>query len=263
MKIGLIYISTGRYIEFFPDFFASAERHLLNGHALHYFVFTDRTLDLFNQCERIHVIPQSQLNWPLAVLSKFRIILGATLDLQEMDFLFMVNANVMFKVDVGEEIIPEEDTNWLIGVQHPYFYDKTRNEFPYERSPESTACIAMEDGSVYYAAGFAGGRTGEWLRLCTTLHRNTEIDYSKGIIAIWHDESHLNRYFLENPPRTLTPAYIYPEGEEYPFEQKIVVFDKTKRGGYGNFRRYEWAQKNAPVSAFRRLLGKVNSVIAP
>ena len=50
-------------------------------------------------------------------------------------------------------------------------------------------------------------------------------------MALWHDESHLNRYIAEQDPasyRLLTPAYWYPEGWDLPFEQKITVRDKSR-----------------------------------
>jgi hypothetical protein len=44
-----------------------------------------------------------------------------------------------------------------------------------------------------------------------TLARATEADIAKGIIARVHDESHINRYWLTNPPSTvLSFAYMYP-----------------------------------------------------
>jgi len=31
-------------------------------------------------------------------------------------------------------------------------------------------------------------------------------------MALWHDESHWNRYLLDHPPsKIVTPAYVFPE----------------------------------------------------
>ena len=38
-----------------------------------------------------------------------------------------------------------------------------------------------------------------------------EADRQNGLMAVWHDESHLNRYLHAHPPKRLTPAYCYPE----------------------------------------------------
>jgi len=61
------------------------------------------------------------------------------------------------------------------------------------------------------------------------LERRTEADLQQNIIALWHDESQLNRYAAERSDyRLLTPAYWYPEGWQMPFEQKITVRDKSR-----------------------------------
>lgn len=65
-----------------------------------------------------------------------------------------------------------------------------------------------------YLAGLFGGTFasfGAILRETTALAR---VDLSKTPprIAIWHDESYLNRVFAFNPPTVvLGPHYVYPE----------------------------------------------------
>lgn len=37
-------------------------------------------------------------------------------------------------------------------------------------------------------------------------------DLDNGVIALWHDESQMNRYLIDNPPTlSLEPSYCYPE----------------------------------------------------
>lgn len=63
----------------------------------------------------------------------------------------------------------------------------------------------------YYYSGFYGGEAGEFRKMVEALARATEADIAKGVIARVHDESHINRYWLENPPATvLSFAYMYP-----------------------------------------------------
>ncbi len=55
-------------------------------------------------------------------------------------------------------------------------------------------------------------------------------DYEKGIIAKWHDESHLNHYVWKHGNyKLLTPAYAYPENYQLPFEMKIMTIDKSTK----------------------------------
>jgi histo-blood group ABO system transferase len=80
----------------------------------------------------------------------------------------------------------------------------------------------------YFAGGFNGGSSIEFLKMCDKISTNIEKDLQNGYIAIWHDESHLNRYFLDNPPtKILDPGYCYPESWGLPFSKKLLALDKN------------------------------------
>jgi glycosyl transferase family 6 len=55
-------------------------------------------------------------------------------------------------------------------------------------------------------------------------------DLSAGITAKWHDESHLNRFFVEHKAlvNTLDPGFAFPkEWETAPFDRKILHLAKS------------------------------------
>jgi len=58
------------------------------------------------------------------------------------------------------------------------------------------------------------------------------------VMAVWHDESHLNKYAVEHEAeiKPLSPAYCYPEGWNLPFDKKIISLDKGKYGGHAFLR---------------------------
>jgi histo-blood group ABO system transferase len=48
--------------------------------------------------------------------------------------------------------------------------------------------------------------------MCRSISKNIAIDEKNGVMALWHDESHLNRYCVTHIPETiLSPSFIYPE----------------------------------------------------
>ena len=48
-------------------------------------------------------------------------------------------------------------------------------------------------------------------------------------MAIWHDESHLNRYLLgREDVKLLPPAFCAAEGLKYPFEPNMILMDKSR-----------------------------------
>ena len=209
---------------------------------IEYYVFTDspKLYDEENN-KHIHRIKQKNLGWPDNTLKRFHIFLRIKEQLErETDYLFFFNANLLFTSPIGKEILPPSDSNGLLGTMHPGFYNKPNSEFTYERRDASTAYIPEGEGRYYYAGGLSGGCTKAYLKLCTTICSWVDRDATNHIIPIWHDESLINKYFLDNPPAiTLSPAYLYPEGWLLPFEPIILIRDKNKPqyGGHELLRR--------------------------
>jgi histo-blood group ABO system transferase len=62
------------------------------------------------------------------------------------------------------------------------------------------------------------------------ISKNIKIDFEKNFIAVWHDESHLNRYMIDNTPtKILTPSYCYPENMYLPYHKKLLALDKNHK----------------------------------
>ena len=244
MRIGILYICTGKYDIFWKDFYLSAERYFMQDQSfiIEYYVFTDspQLYDEENN-EHIHRIKQKNLGWPDNTLKRFHTFLRIKEQLErETDYLFFFNANLLFTCPIGKEMLPSSNSNGLLGTIHPGFYNKPNSEFTYERRVASTTYIPEGKGLYYYAGGLSGGCTESYLQLCTTICSWVDKDAANHIIPIWHDESLINKYFLDNPPAiTLPPAYLYPEGWSLPFKPIILIRDKNKPeyGGHEFLRR--------------------------
>jgi len=142
-----------------------------------------------------------------------------------MDYLFYCDADMRFEGTVGEEILGE-----LVATKHPGFWDKPHSFFEqsYERRPESAAYMPPGYGKAYYAGGFNGGRAGRFLEMSEQIKGWIDSDLTKGIVAVWHDESYLQRYMTGNQPSVeLSPAYCYQEELNMPFERKLVALKKN------------------------------------
>jgi len=206
------------------------KKYFLPNHSIEYFVFTDGKLD--NIDENVHIIHQKKLGWPHDTLMRFHMFSSAKNLLCKCDYLFFINANLIINVPIDEQILPMEEN--YMGVLHPGFFNKRRSRFTYETRRQSTAFIPFFKGKHYFMGGFNGGKAEYFIKMSETLMKNIEQDLKNGIIAIWHDESHLNRYFWEHRKevKILNPEYGYPEGWNLPFEAKITILDKSKHGGY-------------------------------
>lgn len=229
--VGMLYICTGKYTVFWPDFYRSFAARFLPGCRKEFFVFTDAPAIEFEGEPGVHRIYQQAYDWPYSTLKRFSIFLQAEQQLKAMDYLFFFNANLLCEQTVTEEEFlprPERGENLLL-VQQPGFWNKKPIFYTYDRNPKCRAYIPYNCGRDYVSGGLNGGTAPAFLALCHELERRTEADLQDGVIALWHDESQLNRYAAERSDyRLLTPAYWYPEGWDMPFAQKILVRDKAK-----------------------------------
>ncbi|MDB4919622.1 family 6 glucosyltransferase [Mucilaginibacter sp.] len=234
--IGILYICTGKYAIFWKKFFLSAEKFLFPGHEKKYFVFTDAQQLYAEKSHKIQKIYQETLGWPYDTLFRFKMFLGVEEYLKKCDYLLFFNANIVFVDTIGPTILPSETNDGLLAVKHPGFWDKPSSGYLYDRNSGSTAYIPEGDGEHYFMGGFNGGQTAAYLLLIKTLNNNIHTDLDKDVIALWHDESHLNRYLLDKNPKILSPAYGFVEGYDIPFKPKLIVLLKEKYGGHDYLR---------------------------
>ena len=150
--------------------------------------------------------------------------------LAEFDYMFFLNANTKFMQKVDEEILPPDEIGLLV-VQHLGYFNKNNLQFTYDRNPQTHAYIPYGTGKFYVMGAFNGGTREAFTRLIETIDAWADEDYAKGQIPVWHDESYLNRYILEHSYKILSPAYLYPEDWQIPFECKVLILDKRKFGG--------------------------------
>lgn len=229
-RVAVLYICTGKYSVFWEEFYRSMEKNFLKDSEIEYFVFTDadRLYDE-ERNNRIHRIRQDNLGWPGNTLFRFRMFVSLEEKLKEFDYLFFLNANTVCRQEITEkEFLPIEQD--LLVVQHPGYYNSSAWKMPYERRKKSSAYIPYGKGGDYVYGAVNGGKTAAYLKMAKKLDKDIRQDYEKGIIAKWHDESHLNYYvWMYGNYRLLTPAYAYPENYSLPFEMKIMTVDKGKK----------------------------------
>lgn len=229
MKIAILYICTGIYNQFWEGFYNSSEQLFLNGVEKHYFVFTDDMK--LSDAENVHLNYKKFEGFPKDSLFRFEMFIRVKEQLKKFDYVFFFNANMLFVAPVGEELLPKDHE--VMAVVHPGFYNKPAILYPYERNKQSTAYIPRgRDGYKYYMGSLNGGTAEGFLRLVEDCAQKTRDDWERGIVAVVHDESHLNRYMSENGCDALSPAYAYPEGWKLPFEPKIMIRDKEKINPY-------------------------------
>jgi histo-blood group ABO system transferase len=220
-NIGILIIATGKYDQFIPPLYKSIEKFFCTNHNVKMFVFTDGIIPENSKIEKIY---QEHTKWPNPTLKRYHIFDKHSDFLSKMDYLYYLDADMRVVAPIGEEIFPDTESE-LVGTEHPGFFGGRRGT--YDTNPDSTAYVGNHEGTCYYAGGFNGGTSEAFLKMSRTIKENINKDLIKEYIAIWHDESHLNRYFIDNPPKKLSPSYCYPESWNLPFEKKILALDKN------------------------------------
>jgi histo-blood group ABO system transferase len=235
MKICILNIATNKYLQFVNPLLDSIDENFLNGHDISALVFTNHELDV--ESDRIKISTIEHEPWPIPTLKRYHYFMKEAEYISQFDYCFYMDVDMEIVGKVGDEILGD-----LVATKHPGMWNKSPDEFTYERRNESTAYVPYGEGKMYYAGGFNGGKPEYFLKMSKTIVDNIEKDFQNNLIAVWHDESHMNRYLISNPPSTeLTPSYCYPEGTtqdgsptkyypmgwKVPFEPKILALQKN------------------------------------
>jgi hypothetical protein len=164
-------------------------------------MFTDNP----SEFDVAYLYRRGSLGYPRATLTRYHAICGARDVLSKYEYIFYSDADMMFVAPVGIEIF----SNGITATEHPGYVGSIGTP---ETNPQSAAfCAKLK---TYFCGGFNGGTSAAFLQMAETLSKAVDQDDAKGILAVWHDESHLNRFLYHHPPaRVLSPSYCYPESE--------------------------------------------------
>ena len=235
MTIGIFYICTGKYSIFWNTFYDSAEKYFLPGTDKLYFVFTDD--ESIRPASHIHIYKEKPKGFPLDSLLRFDMFLNIKDDTTACDYLFFFNSNMQFVQPVTTEmILPKWSEGNLTAVLHPGYFDSLRTlMLPYEKQHRrSAAYIPYTNGETYhyFMGGVNGGTRKAYYDLIQSCHDSVHQDMDNNIMAIYHDESHLNKYLHNREVRILPPSFGFPEGDtRLPYKPIIVILNKAKHGG--------------------------------
>ncbi|NP_001116741.1 histo-blood group ABO system transferase [Danio rerio] len=220
----------GKYTVFLKDFLESAERYYFVGFRVHYYVFTDHpeqvpVVKLGVERKLTVMTVKSSNRWQEMTLRRMERVekLIESRLVKEADYVFSLDVDTKFYGRWGAETLGD-----LIGVIHPGYYHTRREQFPYERRPESQAFIPYSEGDYYYCGAVLGGKVKDVHEVAKTCREQLDIDAAKSIEAAWQEESHLNKYLLYNKPsKLLSPEYMWQDLVPQANRVKIIRFSQV------------------------------------
>lgn len=237
MKVGILTIATGKYIQFVEPLWTSILQNFLPGMDKTFFLWTDN-LDL--KSNGVHNLVTTHIErggFPKDTLYRYHYFLMRDRELMSCDLLFYFDADmlVMDKVSADGDLAPliQGDVKFAFTMHPGFSWNGQIGTF--ESRVESTAYVSplRRRRDPYIAGGFNGGQSEAWLEMSTHLQRAIDHDAAMGITAVWHDESHLNAWNAEELMGVnriiLHPGYCYPEPWAIPFHNYIMALGKDHK----------------------------------
>ncbi|XP_068106437.1 N-acetyllactosaminide alpha-1,3-galactosyltransferase-like isoform X1 [Hyperolius riggenbachi] len=212
--VGLSVFAVKQYLEnYLYNFLVSANLHFMPGLPCVFYILTDRpsAVPAFEPRPGLSVVTLQvprRNRWQEISMLRMQDLLELVLPLakEKVHYLICMDVDQVFTSRYGPEVLGD-----LMAQLHSGYYLAKREEFPYEQGPQSAAYIPPGEGQYYYHASVFGGTPSHLINLTASCLAGILKDKEQGVEAVWHDESHLNRYFaLENLPlKILSPEYCW------------------------------------------------------
>lgn len=206
MNIGLLVIATGKYKVFLENLIKTADQFFLKGHNVTYYLFVDENIELSSD-RNIEQIIIEHKPWPFPTLLRYKHFVDNYNLFEDVDYLYYVDSDMIFENIVSDEIFGD-----IVCVAHPWFIG---NRGTPENDNKSLAYIPDSVNFQYMAGAFFGGTKDCIMNMFQFIAKQIDIDYSRGVIAKWHDESHSNKFFILYSTKVLSPEYCYNKQSPY------------------------------------------------
>jgi hypothetical protein len=228
MKIAFLTIATNKYVNYAHNLIKSLEAYAFKdtNNEVSLIVCTDQDIEFDNK-KRVRGISTyiTHVPFPIISLLRYHYYSDISDSLRHFDYVYHIDCDMQMNETVSEEILSKR-----VCVQHPGVNRSfsPANQFPYDKNPQSNAFIDDYSGYDYYQNCFQGGETEEFITMCISLRNKIEEDLRKNYIALWHDESYMNRYMNDNRPTLVLPSiYAYPQNWNLGPVKKIIHLDKN------------------------------------
>lgn len=237
-KYSVISIATNRYSKYLLELLDSSRNLGDHKNELEWVIFTDAP-ELYDEVKNeigfeVKVIKIPSYKWPEATLFRYKIFQDH-FDQITGDYVIYLDADMELVTDFIAEIEPEDWDNGVALVSHPGYWRpenklsrvKLYLQHPYllirdfyrfvrvgslgawETNKKSAAYTKRKDRNNYVCGGTWMGSRESIIKLVRELSQKVEEDQARDVIALWHDESHLNRWSAKNNFTLLNPQFCY------------------------------------------------------
>ena len=260
MTVGVMSVATNLYLDYWKSMVQSAELVSKFEDEVTFFVFTDNLSEVKNfagtlKNVRVRAFEITSYGWPEATLLRYQIF-SSNMDQMNTDVLMHLDADMLISRNPWPRVKQKLATEKVCLVLHPGFWRPkgVRRVYLYvlhpllaykdlrvkikqgglgawESDPKSTAFVPKKYRREYFCGGTWFGTHEAIKELVLTLSEQVSHDLDKNYIAKWHDESHINRWAIENNHTTENPEMCFDE--TYPqikhLTHSIIAVRKNKK----------------------------------
>ena len=202
--IGFLIVATGKYDIFLKPLIESIEKFVLPNNEKKYYIFSDKNIELDYPNYEVFNIEHKPFPYP--TLYRFHFF-DRYFDKIKSDQIVYIDADTLITDNIGTEII-----NPITVTQHCGFVKRYGS---FESRSNSKCYVPVTEAKNYFGGGFYSFERSEFYRMMHHCKNIIDSDVNMGITPVWHDESAINHYMIENiPSRVLSPSYHYPENNE-------------------------------------------------
>ncbi len=228
-------IATGKYLGYWFDQALSIQENYMGQIPIKIILLTDQV----KSAERwrksslkidVEIISIPSYGWPEATLLRYKLISNVPEKIFEGICIYL-DADMKIVQKFDETKFQTNTNSMMTFIEHPGYW-RSSNKFEYFRNPEliprdifrklkmgslgawetrreSKAYCDRRSRKRYCCGGIWYGPKIKFLDFIGQMSVNVQTDLDSGIIAIWHDESHLNKWISENSFNLQDPSYCF------------------------------------------------------
>ena len=257
-RLGILSIATNVYLEYWMDLARSVDSKVRSFSPVVLHVFTDQPQEAKAfaktlQSVKVKVHEIEPLRWPEATLFRFKIFADYRDKITE-PFLMYLDADSIVDQDFEPDLtglmeqhgvlLVEQSGSWRppkisrqlrFYLLHPgaVFADIRKLLWEgglgtWEKRPGSTAFVSRKHRSRYVTGAVWMGTREGLFGLVSELAARVQADWGQGLVARWHDESHMNWWNAQYKPHLLDPRYYFVRGYHHLDELPSIIRLITK-----------------------------------
>jgi len=239
-SLGILTVATNRYVNYWKELATSVSVELSSSFDITMHVFTDDVRSVEEFGTSLHVkVRAHQIEpyaWPEATIYRYELISRFASE-YSVDLLMHLDADMMVRAKIDyNELVSALDHDVCL-VRHPGFYRPKGTALlklylqniqvlasdavsivrqggigSWESNPRSSAFVSRGSRKTYVCGGVWWGKRKAILDLCSDLASRVRSDEANGVMAVWHDESHLNWWATQNKHGVADPAFCFADG---------------------------------------------------